>query len=411
MIRRLRRYRPTLGLFWVVVLFLIAFCYAMFQGGFVSWFVFYSFLPVFLYTILLMFYPLHDVHIERLVDQEELYAEEPLQVTIKLTRNRPFPLFYLIIEDHAPENMLKKHAQLTKETTKALVSLGFRKQVVFDYRIDGMPRGDYRFREVTIKTGDLFGFVQKQKTFRVEQRVLVYPKVITPKKWLPLDLSQGGRLRSRRNFEVDLTSISSIRDYIPGDRLSWLDWKATARTNKLVTKQFEFPLNKDIVVVLDRTGQSSSDDFERAVSLAASLSDRALRTGSAVGFGSFGKETTWVTRHDQTYQKWVILHHLASAEQDGAMDITYLFNKYVRHLSPQTTLVYITPHLSERLIWLFNDLLSRSLALELFFCAEKPLPVDYHLLEKLKALGVYAHIVSDDRFDEIPKAGDTVATI
>ncbi|MGV3488227.1 MAG: DUF58 domain-containing protein [Tuberibacillus sp.] len=414
MIRRHRRHRTTLGVFWVIVLFLISFAYAMFQGGFVSWFVLYSFLPIMLYTLAVVFYSLNDIKIERVIEKDELYADEPLNVKITLTRRTPFPLFYLLIEDHAPENMLKRHTKMNRETTKKLISLGFHKSVTFEYNINGMPRGEYRFRQVTVKTGDIFGFVQKQKTFKVEQNVLVYPKIISPRKWLPLDLSQGGRHRAKKNFEYDLTSISSIRDYIPGDRLSWLDWKATARVNKLVTKQFEFPLNKDIVIILDRTSDNTNEnvnDFERAVSLAASLSDRALRTGSSVGFGSLGKETTWVTMQDQAYQKWVILHHLASAEQDGLMDSSYAFHKYVRQFSQQTTIVYLTTYLSERSVLLFNDLMSRGLAVELFYTVEQPGEREHHILQKIKAMGVYVHIIHDNRFDEIQKAGDYIATL
>lgn len=414
MIRRFRRHRTTLGVVWVIILFLIAFAYAMFQGGFVSWFVFYSFLPIMIYTLAIVFYSLNDIKIERFIEKDELYADEPLEAKIKLTRRLRFPLFYLVIEDHAPENMLKRHGHLNKETTKGLLSLGFQRSISFEYIINGMPRGEYSFQQITVKTGDIFGFVQKQKTFKVEQNVLVYPKIVPPRKWLPMDLSQGGRHRSKKHFEYDLTSISSIRDYTPGDRLSWLDWKATARVNKLVTKQFEFPLNKDIVVILDRTSGSNDEnvnDFERAVSLAASLSDRALRTGSSVGFGSLGKETTWVTMHDQAYQKWVILHHLASAEQDGLMDASYAFNKYVKQLSQQTTIVFITTQVNERSILLFNDLISRGLAIELFYSIENPSERDHHLLQKLRAMGVYIHMIKDDKFDEILKAGEARASI
>jgi uncharacterized protein (DUF58 family) len=415
MIRRFRRHRTTLGVVWVIILFLIAFAYAMFQGGFVSWFVFYSFVPIMLYTLALVFYSLNDIKVERFIEKDELYADEPLQATIKLTRRFPFPLFYLVIEDHAPEKMLKRHGQMKKEATKGLLSLGFQKSITFAYTIKGMPRGEYRFQKVTVKTGDIFGFVQKQKTYKVEQNVLVYPKIISPRKWLPLDLSQGGRHRSKKHFEYDLTSISSIRDYIPGDRLSWLDWKATARVNKLVTKQFEFPLNKDIVVILDRTTRSHQnmnvDEFERAVSLAASLADRALITGSSVGFGSLGKETTWVTMHDQAYQKWVILHHLASAEQDDLMDSSYAFHKYIKQLSQQTTIVYITTQVSERSILLFNDLLNRGLSVELFFTIDELGEREHHNLQKLRAMGIYVHIIKDYHFDEILKAGEARVTI
>ncbi|WP_376847675.1 DUF58 domain-containing protein [Camelliibacillus cellulosilyticus] len=413
-LRRFRRHRTTLGVAWTIILFFFAFAYAMFQGGFVSWFVFYSFLPIILYTLAVSFYPLSDIEMTREIDKEELYADEPLDVTIEVSRRFLFPLLYLVIEDHTPENIVKRNSNLKKVASKGVFSFGFKKRLTFHYTIDGMPRGDYRFKSVTVKTGDIFGFVQKSKTFDIEQSVLVYPKIIPPQKWTPLDLSFGGRHRSKKHFEYDLTSISSIRDYIPGDRLSWLDWKATARTSKLVTKQFEYPINKDIMVVLDRTinpDDKNGERFERAVSLAASLTDRALRTGSSVGFISIGPQAVWVGMQDQSYQKWVILHHLAAVEPNGEADPSYAFNKYVGQMSHETTVVFITTKISSKMVLLFNDLISRGLAIEMFLAIGDRVPsAEDALLQRLMSMGVYIHLVRDWRFDEILKAGGSRAT-
>ncbi|UTW70466.1 DUF58 domain-containing protein [Anaerobacillus sp. HL2] len=37
----------------------------------------------------------------------------------------------------------------------------------------------------------------------------------------------------------DITSVAGSREYVPGDRLTSIDWKVTARVNKLMTKEFE----------------------------------------------------------------------------------------------------------------------------------------------------------------------------
>ena len=408
------RHRTILGVCWVILLFLIAFSYAMFQGGFVSWFVFYGFLPIMLYTLLVAFYPLSDIRIERTMSKKELYADERLDVTIKISRRLRFPLFYLLIEDHQPQNMLKKHKKWKRENAKKLISLSFQRNITLNYTIEGLPRGDYQFNKLSLKTGDIFGFIQKQRDIEMNGHILVYPRITPPQKWTPLDLAYGGQRRSRKNYEHDLTSISSIRDYIPGDRLSWLDWKATARTNSLVTKQFELPLNNDVVIVLDRTGQIETEGdqelFERSVSLAASLTDKALRTDASVGFVSIGTETKWFELENQAFQKWKIFNHLARIEREGQPEKVLEFTKYVQQLSHQSTVIFVTTKLSEQLVMLFNECITRGLAIELFIVNGSNQNVVNGFLARLQGMGVLTHTVSNDNFNELEKVGGSLAS-
>ncbi|MDA6082961.1 hypothetical protein OSJ97_25830, partial [Escherichia coli] len=77
--------------------------YAMFQGGFVSWFLFYSFLPFALYALGLSFYSLNDFKVERILPKTEFNAGEQAVITLRITRRTVFPLLYLIIEDEMSE--------------------------------------------------------------------------------------------------------------------------------------------------------------------------------------------------------------------------------------------------------------------------------------------------------------------
>lgn len=83
----------------LLILMGVTFSYAMFQGGFVSWFLFYSFLPFSLYSIFVFLYPLSEFYVERSFESAEYKAGDELKVTITLTRKLPFPLFYLVLED------------------------------------------------------------------------------------------------------------------------------------------------------------------------------------------------------------------------------------------------------------------------------------------------------------------------
>ena len=66
---------------------------------------------------------------------------------------------------------------------------------------------------------------------------------------------------SNLQFQRDTSLVAGVRQYQPGDRFSWIDWKATARTNEMMAKEFEIRQSSDLLIVLDRTpsGQFRSD--------------------------------------------------------------------------------------------------------------------------------------------------------
>ncbi|MFP3339475.1 DUF58 domain-containing protein, partial [Micrococcus sp. SIMBA_131] len=91
----------------------------------------------------------------------------------------------------------------------------------------------------------------------------------------PYNQQLSGTRPSPRKADLDYSTAVSVRDYVPGDKLSWIDWKATARGSKLLTKQFEQQISQDYMVFLDREtahyGRVESPLFEKAVRLAASV--------------------------------------------------------------------------------------------------------------------------------------------
>src|SRR3954451_6500161 len=87
----------------LLFLILLTFSYAMFEGGFVSWFLFYSFLPFAIYCMSLSFYSLNELEITRILPKSDFNAGETLKVTVKVKRANAFPLFFLLIEDHVNE--------------------------------------------------------------------------------------------------------------------------------------------------------------------------------------------------------------------------------------------------------------------------------------------------------------------
>jgi len=410
MIKRFRRYQTVLSVIWVLLLFFGAFSYAMFQGGFVSWFIFDSFLLLFVYILVIVFYPLRDIQITRTLAKQEIFAHERLEVSLQIKRRLPIPLFYVVIEDQQLANGLKK---TESHHAKKLFSLGFRLSATLHYTIEALPRGHYQFHTLSVRTGDMFGFIQKQNTVAVSGEVVVYPQRLIFPAWRPQAVSDEGMGHLQKSFEQDLTSVAGIRDYAPGDRLSWLDWKATARANQLMTKEFERPLDHDVLIVLDCFHPKQVDDgylFEKAVSLVATLMDDVLRTSMKLQFMSIARHITFINEEAGDFQRWRILNHLAAVEQESQVGTPVKLSTAFQKLSQKVMFVFVTTSISDDLLLQFKELISWGLAIECFLVSsEYSLQDNQSRQNVLRSMGIVTHVITESQDIVFEQAGDPLA--
>ena len=91
-----------------ILLLVVSFVFAMFQGGFVSWFLFYSFLPIAIYTFFLQIHSMKNVEVRRNFKRDEYSYGDMIEVEITVIRKSAFPLVYLIVEDQVPELFLSQ---------------------------------------------------------------------------------------------------------------------------------------------------------------------------------------------------------------------------------------------------------------------------------------------------------------
>jgi len=125
---------------------------------------------------------------------------------------------------------------------------------------------------------DPLSLMRRQVTWAKEQELFVHPRTAR------LDDAASGFLRDLEGTpSSDLSSsdiaFHALRDYAPGDDRRHVHWRTTARTGKLMVRQFEETRRSHVVVALDNLAEhySSSDEFELAVSAAASISAQTFR--------------------------------------------------------------------------------------------------------------------------------------
>jgi len=154
-------------------------------------------------------------------------------------------------------------------------------------------RGFYQAGSVSLTAMDLAGMESVGAHFETGAAIEVYPKLL-PVEDIPLPVSRWqGDLIVKRWIMPDPIWVGGIRAYTPGDALSSIHWRATARAGALQVKVHEPTAEMKMLVAIN--AQMSEHQWadlmpyeqktvEDMISLAASLTSQALRSGMEAGF-------------------------------------------------------------------------------------------------------------------------------
>ncbi|GAA1266109.1 DUF58 domain-containing protein [Arthrobacter pascens] len=125
---------------------------------------------------------------------------------------------------------------------------------------------------------DPLRLLRRQVLWTKPQDLYVHPKTVA------LAGSAAGFIRDLEGMPTtDLSSADvsfhALRDYVPGDDRRHIHWKTTARTNKLMVRQFEETRRAHLAISLSvNTDEYASEhEFEMAISAAASIGRQAIR--------------------------------------------------------------------------------------------------------------------------------------
>ena len=121
------------------------------------------------------------------------------------------------------------------------------------YRLTPLRRGVYNFADIHLQCWGIFGLIIRQRRVEAMAQVKVYPNLHAIQQYELLArrgmLGQLG-LRNSRQFGEG-TEIERLREYAPDDDFRRIDWKATARRQKPIVREFETERNQEIVMMLD----------------------------------------------------------------------------------------------------------------------------------------------------------------
>ncbi len=214
-------------------------------------------------------------------------------VTLKLTNSAPDAL-RVEIRDHVPGHFHTRALPLHL----ILPARGWLESV---YSIRPTTRGSFRFEPMALRLRTRLGLMERQLRAGEPQPVKVYPDfgALSGYALLATDhrLSQMGILQRRRRGEG--MDFQQLRDYRRGDSLRQVDWKATARMHRLISREYQDERDQAIVIVLDcgrrmATADGELSHFDAALNAALLLAHVGLNHGDAVGVLTMAGESRFI---------------------------------------------------------------------------------------------------------------------
>lgn len=216
----------------------------------------------------------------------EVYAGEVAHGTVEIINRKHFSNSYsigiqdvVIAADHAnrPEGMEFKTYTLLAPS---------REPVHAPIRIIVPRRGLYTIHHMRFSSRFPFGFFERVMRLESDGKILAYPHLLPLRNLLPLMPRMAGQRETSQRGHAG--GFYGIRAYTPGDPARSVHWKQSAKGQGLKVKEYEaehtdrFRLMLDLRCPLKRPPQLLRD-FEKAVSLTATLSRELLNGGAMVG--------------------------------------------------------------------------------------------------------------------------------
>lgn len=187
------------------------------------------------------------------------------------------------------------------------------------YHLKPIERGSAEFGPIELRVDSQFGLWQLRRKIESPGRVKIYPNFASIAEFDLLghdqQVNQMGIHRTQRRGQG--MEFQQLREYRQGDVMRQVDWKASARQRKLISRQYQDERDQEIIVMLDCGRRMRSKDgdlshFDHALNAMLLLAYVALKQGDALGLLSFGASAG--------LQRWL-------APMKGADNINALLNQ------------------------------------------------------------------------------------
>jgi uncharacterized protein (DUF58 family) len=224
-----------------------------------------------------------------------LWAGQKVHVVTRLLTRSMVSLPYARVIDRIPA--LGKHLEGASQTSG---SLGSNLPLEISYQIECRAAGHLRFEGLLVQVADLQGFFQHNFFVRQVETYRILPMLAAMRGHLPTvkrfnTLPLLGTHRHRRPGSGG--ELLDLRDYLPGDPPKMIAWKASARRDRLMTKEFESEVPVRCTLFVDvsssvRVGPPGQNVLARIIQIAAAVVQASAGVKDLTGLCLFEERGT-----------------------------------------------------------------------------------------------------------------------
>ena len=244
---------------------------------------------LFIVDSLLLFNQKNAIYSQRILP-EKLSNGDENSVKIDIKNNYPFRVDLKII-DEIPFQFQKRDFLIKKTILPQGSSF-------FEYILIPKERGEYVFGGLNIYVKSPIGLVSRKFVFQKEASLPSYPSFVHLRKYELMALQNefllGGIKKIRKLGHT--MEFEQIRNYVQGDDIRSINWKATSKANKLMVNQYQDEKSQRIYMLIDkgRTMQMSFKGLsllDYSINAVMAPSHIILKKSDRAGMMTFSQKT------------------------------------------------------------------------------------------------------------------------
>lgn len=308
----------------------------------ISWVLLLLLIAFFLFDIFLLFANSKGISAQRELPKK-LSNSDFNSIEIRFETFYPFKTFLTII-DELPIQFQKRDFEY-----KTIIFKGQKNE--FNYKVRPVERGEYVFGNLNIFCSSPLRIIKRRFVFQKDQMVPVYPSIIQMQQYdflaISNRLSQIGLKKIRKIGHTQ--EFEQIKEYVQGDDIRTLNWKATAKSNQLMVNQYQDEKSQPVYSIID-TGRVMKMPFnglkllDYAINSALAFSNVALKRNDKTGLIAFSKNLeTYVPAVQKITHLNTIMEKLYSIGNDYTdADFGLLYAHVKRKISHRSLLLFYT---------------------------------------------------------------------
>jgi uncharacterized protein (DUF58 family) len=246
--------------------------------------------------------------------------------------------------------------KLVKGSNHLYLNLRRNESITIKYTIECPLRGYYLLGPVIIRKRDFFNIFCEKKVMMNRSYLTVYPRAEELRE-MPIQSKyrkiHPGMLTLRQlGFG---TEFHSIRNYIKTDPFKKINWKATAKMNKLMVNQYELEDVFDVMIFLDaraitKIGSTTRNALEFGVKAAATLAVSFMKRTNRVGLVTYSDKVRIIKAGSGETHLATIMSTLTGTYALGKTSFKTAVDTATPYLTPRSPLILVSPLIDDKTI-------------------------------------------------------------